>query len=231
MVYYSFLLPSRKRVSACTESIASICDTAVDKTCFEILLAFDDDDTESRDAVCAYCTERSINYKVLTSERYGYRHLHKYVNRLCEIAEGEMLWLWNDDAKILTQGWDEKIKPYGTDRALDFPNRHSVWIFPLVPAKYVKEMGHFSGQAHNDTWVQVIFEKNLGLSALVPDVHLYHNRTDGAMNIDYSEVDGDIKDSSPEFYKQEYRQMRLDDTNKILAKFFPHRRPLGFSAE
>jgi hypothetical protein len=231
MTRYSFLLPTRKRVLACIESIESIRSTATNKDSFEILLAFDDDDDESQSAICAHCEANGVKYKAITSERYGYRNLHKYVNLLCEIADGEMLWLWTDDAKIMTDGWDEKILKYGTDMALDFPNNHSIWIFPLVPAKYVKEMGHFSGQAHNDTWIQVIFEKNLRLCNLVRDVSLYHNRTDGAMNIDYTDVDRDITVSSPEFYSDVYRQMRLDDTNKILAKFFPHRAPLASSHE
>jgi len=232
MTRYSFLMPTRKRVGPCIESIESIRSTATNKDSFEILLAFDDDDDESKVAICAHCEAVGIKYKASTSERYGYRNLHKYVNDLCEIAEGEMLWPWNDDAKILTDGWDDKILKYGTDMALDFPNNHAIWILPLVPAKYVKEMGHFSGQTHLDTWIQIIFEKNLQLSQFAGDVLLYHNRGNGAtMNIDYTESNRDVKFSSPEFYTDVYRQMRLDDTNKILAKFFPHRATLQFSHE
>ena len=156
-------------------------------------------------------------------ERYGYRHLNKYINKLCEIAKGDMLWLWNDDAKILTFAWDEKLHKYGTDHVLDFPNNHYPFIFPLVPAKYIKEMGHFSLQAHNDTWIAVIFHKNLGIDITATDIVLYHARVENNTNINYTEVNDDTTQSSPEFDTEKYIQLRLDDTNKIISRFFPER--------
>ena len=219
---YSFLLPTRNRTEQCIASIKSITENAVNKKCYEILFAFDDDD-ESRNVLIKYCEDQSIIYKAIVTERYGYRNLHKYVNKLCEIAQGDMLWLWNDDAKILTRGWDEKLNRYDTTKVLDFRNNDYPFIFPLVPSKYIKEMGYFSQQAHNDSWIKVIFKYNLKLSHLVPDVFLYHERNVEGTKIDYKEVITDTKISSIDFWSYKYKQLRLEDTNKIISKFFPDR--------
>ena len=220
---YSFLLPTRKRIEQCISSINSINENAVDKKCYEILFAFDNDDDESKKVITKYCEDQSINYKAITSERYGYRHLHKYVNNLCKIAQGNMLWLWNDDAKILTSGWDQILNKYDTTKVLDFPNNDYQFIFPLVPSKYIKEMGYFSQQAHNDSWIKAIFHDNLNISQLVPEVILYHARHVKDSNIDYKEVNADREDSNPEFWNYLYRKLRVEDTNKIISKFFPDR--------
>jgi hypothetical protein len=39
----------------------------------------------------------------------GYDSLHEYYNELASKATGDWLMLWNDDAVMETEGWDEKI--------------------------------------------------------------------------------------------------------------------------
>lgn len=225
--YVSFLLPSRKRVEACKSSIEALWITASDKTSFEVLLAFDDDDTESRDAVVSFCDQIGVAYKVITSERHGYKNLHMYYNALCEIASGETLWLWNDDAFMKTESWDVVLRAHSDNvHVLDFKNNHYPFIFPLVPAKYIKTMGHFSLQAHNDTWIEVIFRFNLGLVKMVEDIYIEHARIGNEIGIDYTEVDDDIKVSHAQFKDNRYRRLRLADTNKIIQEYFPDREEL-----
>jgi hypothetical protein len=221
MPRYSFLLPTRRRAELCIGSIESIFKNSNDKNCFEILLAFDDDDQESREMVEKYCIDNNIIHNIQVSKRYGYENLHEYVNNLCLVASGEMLWLWNDDARMETSGWDVLLEKYGADKVIDFKNNHYPFIFPLVPKKYVDCLGHFSLSAHNDTWIEIIFKKNLNMAIFIDDVELYHNRTNPRFQVDYEEVEKSMVNYSRKyFYSQEASNNRLEDVNKLIRTFF-----------
>ena len=43
-------------------------------------------------------------------ERYGYQRLHEYYNALAAQARGDWLFIWNDDARMASEGWDEVIE-------------------------------------------------------------------------------------------------------------------------
>jgi glycosyltransferase involved in cell wall biosynthesis len=229
MVQFSILLPTRKRKDLCIKSIESIINNAYDKKSFEILLAFDNDD-ESYKHIIERCRELDVEFSYISMERVGYKNLEIYYNSLCEISKGEMLWLWNDDAFMMTKNWDLILKQCGDDFVFDFANNHYPFIFPMVPAKYVKELGHFSLQAHNDTWIEIIFRYNLNICKFVSNVFIYHSRiSDDKMGIDYTEIDDALKFTSPDFYSDKFKLMRLEDTNKIITKFFPNKPLMTYS--
>lgn len=224
--YISILLPTRKRPEQCIQSIESLYTKAHDKKSFEILLAFDNDDTESKEIILDYCKKNEIDHSFISIDRVGYENLEVYFNNLCKIAKGEMYWLWSDDVLMKTDNWDQYIKTYGNEYVLDFPNNHNPFMLPMVPSKYVKALGHFSGQAHCDTWIEIVFKRNLNISKVVDEVTLYHSRgSDNKMNIDYSEIK-----YTPEIFNSEnFKKMRLEDTNKIIDVFFPERQHFEIS--
>lgn len=214
---FSFLLPTRGRASSCKASIDSLYQNADNKLSFELLLAFDDDDEETREMVLDHCKWLGVQHQYIVTPRYGYRKLHLYVNKLCKIARGEYLWLWNDDATIETNGWDtilERLVKKQPDLVFDFVNNHFVWIFPLVPKKYVDIMGHFSLNAHNDSWIQNVFEP-LQLTTRTDQVSLYHNRETPIFDINYQDVNTDINVSSPEFTAPFATVLRVIDSNRV----------------
>lgn len=144
----SVLCPTRGRPEAMRRSAATLLDLADDPSRVEILTACDDDDP----------TLAEYDTPTLVGPRLGYRGLHLYVNKLAEIASGDWLFLWNDDCDMVTPGWDSVVMAE-TPGVLSPRSNHGghpdsvkACIFPIVPAAWVRAVGHFSLNCHNDTW-------------------------------------------------------------------------------
>ncbi|MFB4265322.1 glycosyltransferase family 2 protein [Nonomuraea sp. GTA35] len=168
----SVLLPSRGRPQALHESVASL-RTLTDKPRrVEVLVAADPDD---HDTIAA---AEAIDATVwVAPRRYGYAHLHRYVNALAELASGDWLLLWNDDARMLTTGWDSRTveAPHG----VLWPAHNGspyLNVFPIVHARLVAMWGHFSLSPHCDSWVQDIADA-AGIHHHI-DVAVLHDRYD-----------------------------------------------------
>lgn len=224
---FSFLLPTRERTALCIKSIKSLKDLCKDISSFEVLLAFDDDD-QYQD-ILDFCAAEGIRHKHIVTKRYGYRRLHAYINKLCEIAEGERLWLWNDDCYMETQDWDDitrQVVSQYPDYVFDFKNNHFHFIFPLVPKKYVDVMGHYSLNAHNDTWMLEIFKTLLKLTAYTDLISIFHNRGDqeNKMGIDYQPINKVwTSETHPDFFSDLGKCLRIVDANRIIRAFFSDR--------
>jgi hypothetical protein len=171
----SVLLPTRGRTHLLPSSILSLLDNADRPQDVQICYAVDRDDDRTVDVT--YELARSHD-NVTVTDRYGYAGLHHYVNTLAKRASGEWLFLWNDDAVMLTAGWDTLIRAWPTKYILDTWSNHppETCVFPIVPTEWVRGIGHFSLNAHNDTWWQEI---GLWIKRLVRiDVDVLHNRHD-----------------------------------------------------
>lgn len=178
----SVLLPSRGRPAGLRRSLQSLRDRA-QPGAIEFLLRFDEDDEASLSE-----TWSEADTRVFVGVRHGYLGLHHYVNELCAKAKGRWLFLWNDDALMETDRWDEVIASYG-DRflLLNADSNHGnhalgSCIFPIVPRRWVETTGHFSLSNHNDTWVEVV-AKQLGVVEPVP-IRILHDRVDLTGNND-----------------------------------------------
>jgi len=174
----SILLPTRKRFDSLKRSLDSLVSTC-HFACLEPLLGVDDDDEQTLDRLKE---ERIPNAVVLVGPRMGYINLHLYVNALAQRATGDWLLLWNDDALMETEGWDEILAEYlGQLVVLNPETNHlghprSNCIFPIVPKKMVEILGHFSLSNHNDTYVENIANA-LGIRRDIP-VTINHDRAD-----------------------------------------------------
>lgn len=221
---YSFLLPTRRRATACINSIHSIYSNANNKDIFEIMLAFDEDD-ETRDCVIEHCRSHHIHHSVIVTQRYGYVQLHAYVNKLCEISNGSYVWYWSDDAFIETNHWDTILEKYTNEQpdvAFDFIMGWP-FSFPLIPKKYTDVMKHFSLNTHIDTWMEMIL-KPFSLTVVIPEIKVFHNRHEGtgnSMQINYEEVNQSVLNTSPEFFSMFCTLLRQIDQNRIVRNF-PH---------
>lgn len=228
---FSFLLPTRERVDLCKESLCSLLDRCRSKTSFEVLFAFDDDDDASQKALPAFCDEKGIQYQTLVTKRYGYAKLHAYVNELSKIAKGDRLWLWNDDALMETDGWDEimaKLVTMYPHHVWDFKTNWFRFTFPLVPKKYVDCLGHYSLNPHNDTWMMLIFQEMLQLAAVTSDISVFHNRGDeeNKMGIDYAAIDRAYTEvGQPDLWSDFGKTLRVIDANRIVRTFFAAEKP------
>jgi hypothetical protein len=154
----TFLVPSRRRAPSLLRSIASLAETA-SRPCFEVAVAFDDDDRASCDEFTGARLPCPI--QVVVGPRHGYRGLHRYYNALAERARGEWLVLWNDDCQMLSAGWDDAIRrhagrfvmlnPWNVDDAEYVSTGHT--MFPIVPREWQRVLGHFSQYNHCDDYV------------------------------------------------------------------------------
>lgn len=170
-VLVSVLLPSRGRPVPLAEAVASLRDLADQPDRLEVLVAADDDDPPTVRAA------EEIGATVLVSPRHGYAGLHLYVNALARRASGTWLALWNDDARMLTRGWDQRVAeaPVGVlwPREAAYPDCNT---FPIVHRSIVDALGHVSLNPHYDSWLQEIADE-LGIHHRV-DIEILHDRFD-----------------------------------------------------
>ncbi len=170
--WISVLLPSRHRPESLRESVASLLDLAQEPGRVEVLVAADPDDPATKQAVISVAARCWV-----APERFGYHRFHEYINRLADLAQGDWLFLWNDDARMLTEGWDARIReaPAGVlwPRHNDSPFLN---VFPVVHRRFVELTGHFSLSNHADSWVQDVAQA-AGIHHRI-DVEALHDRHD-----------------------------------------------------
>jgi hypothetical protein len=161
----SVLCPTRGRPEALDRSIRSLRDTASDPV--EILLRVDDDDQPP-----------DGGDRVLTGRRVGYEQMHLMYDELAAEASGEWLFLWNDDAVMLTDCWDDVVHEHDPDLILNPATNHGPTLtpFPIVPAWMPRLLGHFSLNRHCDSWWEEI-GRRLGRLVPVP-IEVLHDRAD-----------------------------------------------------
>jgi len=204
----SVLLPTRGRPELLRESVGSLIETANKDYAsprFEILYGFDQDDQASLAAFdqIAYGQPGLLHRPKIFWERHGYAQLHEYVNTLSGMALGEWLLLWNDDAVMQTYGWDAEIARWPDRYVLDCWSNHEprTCAFPVVPRWWVQKLGHFSLNAHNDTWWQEIGERTRRLVRIEVDV--LHRRFDlTGENDDQTYREGLEQHQTADFYTE-----------------------------
>ena len=160
----SVLLPTRKRTKMVEKSVASILDNAKTPGEIQIAIAYDDDDVESHTYFKDSHWQNLIESQGATQvsfqcPKWGYSDLHKCYNLMAEHTHGTWLLVWNDDAVMLTPGWDQQVK-----EAQDFKGMihmrcttyPKLTLFPLFPRSWVDFFGCAAGGPHIDSWIQDI---------------------------------------------------------------------------
>lgn len=204
----SILLPTRKRTEAVIKSISSLLATASRPDEIEILIAYDNDDEESREFFSTtwypFLEQCGATTKVFETERFGYLRLYKYVNFLGEHAEGDWIMFWNDDALMLTDNWDNEIKKhdgyFGLLRMPCVTMNHPFALFPIIPREWISFFGRISPVNHSDWWIYNVTAP-VGRLINIP-VQVYHDRAD---------VTGGNNDQT--FKEQSYAADGKDPTN------------------
>lgn len=181
----SILLPTRKRTQALVNSLNSLITTATDQSAIEIMIAYDDDDDESReffaDQWADYIAQSDCSYQIFETERFGYTKLNEYVNLLGAKARGDWVFFWNDDSLMLTDGWDQEVLKHDhtTLKLLRIPcstMHHPFALMPIIPRKWIEFFGCISPVSHSDWWIFNVCYPN----QLVFDINalFYHDRAD-----------------------------------------------------
>jgi hypothetical protein len=175
------LLPTRSRTAALTDSVTSIVSQAHDNSRIQILFGFDDDDTVGLDhfegVIQPFLDDHAVAYQAQAFESMGYAGLNRYYNHLAKSASADWLFVWNDDAVMNTQGWDQVVAGYtGQFKLLKVHthNEHPYSIFPIVPQAWYNLFGHLSRHQMIDAELsQIAFMLNL---MQVIDVDVTHNQ-------------------------------------------------------
>jgi hypothetical protein len=143
------LCPSRGNPALLYRSVQSLRSTATGD--LQVLAAIDPDEAALYAAADAYPgTEFWI-----APERYGYDRLHVYYQRLAPLAQGDWLLIWNDDATMMTLGWDAEIMALPREVFVaDVRSPHyPLCCFPAVRREAVEALGKFSTDTpHVDTF-------------------------------------------------------------------------------
>jgi GT2 family glycosyltransferase len=209
----SVLLPSRGRPDSLRASVESLRKRASFPELLEILVGADPDD----DATHATCADLGVT-ALVASQRYGYSELHRYFNELAEAATGEWLLLWNDDATMLTDRWDEVLAAVPANVLVaDLQSQHSPRLvcFPAVRQRAVEAVGGFSPHTpHADTYWQQI-GRATGRMAAVP-IQVFHDRDDiTGGHQDQTRAEGKAGYRPDEFFSPPVQTAIKEDTGKV----------------
>jgi hypothetical protein len=159
----SLILNTRKRTPLLHRLLESISNTVSDFDRIEVLIAFDNDDNDTKlfSSVSVYPME------VRWFEWTRPKNLHTSLNRLASLAVGDYIFVLNDDVEFLTMKWDEQIDRghsdeiwyiHTNDNSADKENTAQYASFPILTRAAYEALGYFMS------------EKFVGLGA---DVHLW----------------------------------------------------------
>jgi hypothetical protein len=221
----SVLLPVRARPVPMEQCLRTLIDTATKPERIEVLIAFDDDDTDTIDyfvdVIAPYLNEKNVTYSAMQFKRLGYLRLNEYLNELANHSTGRWIFFWNDDAVMTTTGWDDVIRQHNDRFALlraETNHEHPYAIFPILPRKWVEITGNISPHQINDAWTSQIGWM-LDIVTTIP-VMIEHERFDltGKNDDDVYKnrpmLEGDP--SNPrDFNHLSWRKIRMQDAMKI----------------
>ena len=159
----SVLLPVRGRPIPMEQCLHTLISTATKPERIEVLIAFDDDDTDTIDyfvdVIAPYLDAKGVTYSAMQFKRLGYLRLNEYLNELANHSTGKWIFFWNDDAVMTTTAWDEEIIKHNDRFALlraETNHEHPYAIFPILPRKWVELTGNISPHQINDAWTSQI---------------------------------------------------------------------------
>jgi hypothetical protein len=134
------LLPTRGRTNALDRSVRTLIDNAHNIDNVQFMFGFDRDDKVGLEHfqknLKVELDQGGVKYVALQFDRLGYINIDKYYTQLAKTADADWLFIWNDDAFMITPGWDQVIKKYtGQMRVLKVHthNEHPYSIFPIGP--------------------------------------------------------------------------------------------------
>jgi hypothetical protein len=153
----SVLVPSRSRPDLLQKSLSSLITLATEPEGIQIIVRCDLDDAEMTDFQFLECK----NFKILRGDRMkGYASLHFFYTQCAMLASGTLFLLWNDDAQMLTPGWDKLLwsETAGSrDRKIPgfwaLGNNHWPYAFPVITRQVTERLGAFARFAYNDAYL------------------------------------------------------------------------------
>lgn len=159
----SVLIPTRGRPAHLCRAVDSCWSLAKDKSLIEFIFKIDDDDTETISTV-EKIEKITPCKKIISPRNRGYWEMDRWVNEMSGLADGDWLFLFNDDALIKTEAWDQLILFIGTSKPWSGFTKCCLLMCPTIGRPFAQEfimlrrdtfkmLGHFSLSPHNDNWI------------------------------------------------------------------------------
>ena len=219
------LLPTRGRSDALERSVKSLFELADNLDNIQLMLGFDDDDTEGisafEDLLQPWLDEHGVNYTAMSFAPLGYTRLNEYVNTLAHASDADWLFFWNDDAFVETKGWDTVIESHTGEfklLAVHTHNDHPYSIFPIAPRAWLDHMGHLSPHQISDAWLsQQAYMLDIWERIPVNVVHDRHDLTGNNNDATFqNRVMFEGNPSSPhDFHHPEWSAIRVAGCDKL----------------
>lgn len=170
----SIILPTRQRVAQLSNFLSSIYSTVYDLNNVEVLVAVDQDDTDTITFLKNY---NLVDIRMFTfEERYHYKGLYKYSNYLAQRAQGSFISFGCDDNQHLSPYWDLILKEYLHKFVIINPltpsHQHycrgdfNGLLYPIIPRLWVDIIGGIGNNTALDSWVQEVAQ-----GAMVPIIN------------------------------------------------------------
>jgi hypothetical protein len=183
----AILLPTRGRTDALKRSVDSLIEHADDISQVQLMFGLDRDDDVGinyfNDILKPILDQSNIAYTAVKFNPLGYININRYGNVLEEYASANLYMFCNDDAIMHTKGWDTIIKSYNEQfklLAVRTHKDHPYSIFPIVPAVWMKLLGHLSPHQMIDAWLsQLAYMLNIMERIEVYVEHDRHDLTGG----------------------------------------------------
>lgn len=156
----SVLLPTRGRPKHLCEAIDSLYSLAHDKSLIEFILKIDNDDLETIDVSNKLSAVLPLK-SIISPRGNGYLDMHHWVNNMCAMAKGDWLFLFNDDARMATQNWDQYLLQAFITKGAKKCDGNDVCMltisgtteFMFLRRKVYEILGHYSLLHQCDTWI------------------------------------------------------------------------------
>lgn len=136
---FSFLMPTRRRPELAIASINALRALATHPNTIEVLVRCDNDDKRAAKKIAKACPFVTMR----VGKRHGSGRLHLYWNELAELAQGDWLVPWNDDAEMQTYGYDTVVCSVG--RPVSVVAEMGPHPFPFVSRGAYEAVGSVMG--------------------------------------------------------------------------------------
>lgn len=224
----SVLLPSRGRPYGLVRAIDSFWSLAQDKSNVEFILKLDDDDHESIDVVEKLRAKGipDLNIQtIVTPREEGYRSLQTWWNLMAAKAKGDWLYVFNDDAYIKSQDWDQSLlrtvflRPwFGAWKicclwgpTIDCDSKQ----MPILRREVYKAWGHITQSPIADTWIWQPMEM-LRMCWRLDGIQVFHDKEDMLRSAEKSRLTTIGFDSDPTLHSLEAKQKSVEDAMKLV---------------
>lgn len=219
----SVILPSRGRAEMLAASLKSLYDNLgepVESPNIEVFVAVDPDDN-GYTFRSVYRSDFDYVGYWQSMGRYGYGGIANYYVPLLEMARGEWVLLWGDDALMRTKGWDEIIRESPVSSVLytkGNPDGHN--CFPIVHMDIFEALGRFTGLPAVDTWYDEV--GRWSGRWVETDIEIFQDRPDlTGKKPDATYTEGRTGYRTQEYYNPYWTMMRKEDARTVFEKFGP----------